>query len=73
VNIRHLEESFIAIPKLKQLRDNRATEFRTWQDRTLQSLGAVFTKTHDYYTRFRRLTFFSNLHTLMRSKAHWSH
>ncbi len=59
LNIRHLEESFIAIPKLKQLRDSRSTEFRAWQDRTLQSLGVVFTKTHDYYTRFRRLDFYA--------------
>src|SRR5436309_980010 len=59
LNIKHLEESFIAIPTLKQLRDSRSTDFRAWQDRTLQSLGVVFTKTHDYYTRFRRLDFYA--------------
>src|SRR5438046_6619860 len=57
MNIDRLREGLAAIPKWKETHDSRPPEFQVWQSRTLQSLGAVFGKAHDYYTTFNRLMF----------------
>ncbi len=57
LHLERLRESLAAIPRLKQMRDSRPTEFQTWESRTLQSLGVVFTRDHGYYTEFGGLMF----------------
>jgi predicted nucleotide-binding protein len=57
LNINRLREGLAAIPKWKEVRDARSTEFQTWQSRTHQSLGAVFGKVSDYYKKFGWLVF----------------
>src|SRR6266496_1122385 len=57
LNVQRLRENLAAIPKLKELHSSEPTEFRTWEERTLQALGVIFTKEHDYYTNFSGLMF----------------